>query len=143
MRYSQVAKGKSFSDRCWFTAALAFYQTLTILIFSFTCSLIATFLLSHYLTLSRLLGHTEKSWLVALKQFPSLYFFTVLFSHIVITHRGLSRLLYFFFYFLCIQSLHPFRLHSSFFLVFNLSSSASLFSPAAPCNANTTCSEGK
>lgn len=71
-----------------------------------------------------------------------LFFFCFVFSHCDYSPR-LSSLLYFFFYFLCIQSLHPFQLHSSFFLVFNLSSSASLFSPEAPCNANTTCSEGK
>lgn len=42
-----------------------------------------------------------------------------------------------------VHRLHPFQVHSSCFLVFNLASSPSPFSPAAPCNANTTCSEGK
>ena len=36
-----------------------------------------------------------------------------------------------------------FILHSSLFLIFFSPPSPSLFSPAAPCNANTTCSEGK
>lgn len=75
------------------------------------------------------------------------YFFHLLslLFHIMITHNRLSPLLYFLLlsFYLSIQSPHPFRVHSSCLLVFNLSSSPSLFSPAAPCNANTTCSEGK
>lgn len=90
-----------------------------------------------------------RAWLVHLKRFHWVYFSLFcffVFFHIMITHNRLFPQLHFFFtlsFFLCIQSLHPFQLHSSFFHVFNLSSSPSLFSPAAPCNANTTCSEGK
>lgn len=62
----------------------------------------------------------------------------------MITHNRPEPLLHFLklSFHLFSQSLQPLQLHSSFLLVFNLSSSPSLFSPAAPYNANTTCSEG-
>lgn len=89
-----------------------------------------------------------RAWLVHLKRFHWVYFSLSCFlffstSWLLTTGFFLSYTFFTLSFFLCIQSLHPFQLHSSFFHVFNLSSSPSLFSPAAPCNANTTCSEGK
>lgn len=138
-----------------------FYQTLTILISSLSLSAWGAFLnmfsdrptfllsLSHHFTLSHLLGHTwetRKSWPVPIKQFPSVFFpLFFVFPHHDYSQQAFSRALFILLlsFYLPIQSLQPFRLHPSFLLVFNLSSSPSLFSPAAPCNANTTCSEGK
>ena len=128
--------------KCRLTAAFGFYQSNYPHLFPFP------FLhgepsstLFHYPTLPHHSGISYRA--ILSPETSSLRFsFLFLFFHIMITLNRRSPWLYFFFY-LSIQSLPLFRLHSSFSLVFNLTSSPSLFSPAAPCNANTTCSEGK
>lgn len=91
----------------------SFYQTLTSLSYTAgtcsTCSLIATVLIPH------LLGHTKKSAGVSSNNFP-LCFFTVLFSHTLLSPHRLSPLLYFFVFKVFIHL--DFILHSFLFLIF-------------------------
>lgn len=116
-----------------------FYQSLAILIWSLSSrgvSLVFPLSLSLPYSFSPFRTRTRLESSDSSLRFSFLFF---VFPHRDYSQQAFSSavLLILVSFYLSIQSLHfQFRLHSSFFLVFNLSSSPSIFSPAAPCNAN-------